>query len=166
MKPVITYVKYLLRSTNEHGVHSPFVYDLVTKALRHKGKLPEHPTAKAIPFFDSLPGKYQRALNNSLHHLFGEEAPVIAHGNSSNALSTGTSLVYLESRDQSDPTAIAPLLEGLGNETVVLLNKTNDTPLWHALTQHPEIHLTVDCHHIGMAWKRAQQAKENFIIRL
>ncbi|MBL7472620.1 hypothetical protein IS446_07450 [Robertkochia sp. 1368] len=163
---MITYFKYLLRSTNEHGVHSPFVYDLVTKALRHKDKMPKHPTAKELPFFDSLPGKYQRALNNSLHHLFGAEAPVIALGSFVNTLTSGASLVFLESQDQLEPTAIAPLLERLGNETVILLNKTSDTPLWRALTQHPEIHLTVDCHRIGMAWKRAQQAKENFTIRL
>lgn len=166
MKPVITYFKYLFRSTNEHGVHSPFVYDLVTKALRCKRKLRKHPSAKALPFFNNLPEKYQRALNNSLHHLFGEQVPDITHGLSGNTFSAGTPLLYLGPLDQSDPAAIDTLLNRLENDTVLLLHKTRDTPLWRALTQHPEIHLTVDCHQIGMAWKRTQQAKENFTIRL
>lgn len=29
----ISYCKFLVKSTNQHGVHSPFVYDLVTKCL-------------------------------------------------------------------------------------------------------------------------------------
>ena len=31
-----TYIKFLLSSTNQHGVHSPFVYDIVTKCFYDK----------------------------------------------------------------------------------------------------------------------------------
>jgi len=34
--PVKTYLKFLKNSTNQHGVHSPFVYDLLTKCLYTK----------------------------------------------------------------------------------------------------------------------------------
>ena len=33
MYQIIQYFKFLLKSTNEHGVHSPFVYDLITKCF-------------------------------------------------------------------------------------------------------------------------------------
>ncbi len=32
----LAYVKFLAKSTNEHGVHSPFVFNLVTKGLYNK----------------------------------------------------------------------------------------------------------------------------------
>ncbi|GGD02304.1 O-methyltransferase [Hyunsoonleella pacifica] len=36
------YIKFLLKSTNQHGVHSPFVYDLVTKCFYDKTKYFEY----------------------------------------------------------------------------------------------------------------------------
>lgn len=39
MYRVRAYLKYLLKSTNHHGVHSPFVYNLVTKCFYAKSSL-------------------------------------------------------------------------------------------------------------------------------
>ena len=39
---ILSYFKFLIKSTNEHGVHSPFVFDLVTKCFYDKTKYPEY----------------------------------------------------------------------------------------------------------------------------
>jgi predicted O-methyltransferase YrrM len=39
-----SYLKFILRSTNQHGVHSPFVYDLVTQCFYDKKFYPAYRT--------------------------------------------------------------------------------------------------------------------------
>ena len=43
---ILAYFKFLLRSTNQHGVHSPFVFDLVTKCLYDKSKYDKYESIK------------------------------------------------------------------------------------------------------------------------
>ncbi|MFN8325071.1 MAG: class I SAM-dependent methyltransferase [Flavobacteriaceae bacterium] len=42
-----SYLKFLYNSKNEHGVHSPFVFDLVTKCFYDKTKYPEYSILKS-----------------------------------------------------------------------------------------------------------------------
>lgn len=42
MFQIIQYIKFLFKSTNQHGVHSPFVYDLVTKCFYDKTNYPDY----------------------------------------------------------------------------------------------------------------------------
>lgn len=46
-KLIIAYIKFILRSKNQHSVHSPFVYDLVTKCFYDNTKYPAYKQLKA-----------------------------------------------------------------------------------------------------------------------
>jgi len=41
-----SYIKFLRKSKNQHGIHSPFVFDLVTKCFYDKTNHPEYKTLK------------------------------------------------------------------------------------------------------------------------
>lgn len=43
---IIAYLKFLFTSTNQHGVHSPFVFDLVTRCFYNTKKLPAYTKLK------------------------------------------------------------------------------------------------------------------------
>ncbi|WP_299101240.1 O-methyltransferase [uncultured Winogradskyella sp.] len=42
MYQIKSYIKFLTKATNQHGVHSPFVYNFVTKCLYDKTTYPEY----------------------------------------------------------------------------------------------------------------------------
>lgn len=43
---ITSYIKFIVKSTNQHGVHSPFVYDLITKCFYDKKKYTQYNTIK------------------------------------------------------------------------------------------------------------------------
>ncbi|NQX85997.1 MAG: class I SAM-dependent methyltransferase [Flavobacteriaceae bacterium] len=49
---IVAYIKFLLSSTNQHGVHSPFVYDLVTKCFYDSTRYDDY--AKISTYKDKL----------------------------------------------------------------------------------------------------------------
>ncbi|WP_055448741.1 O-methyltransferase [Lacinutrix mariniflava] len=59
LNQIIAYIKFLLRSTNQHGVHSPFVYNLITKCFYDKSKYPQY---KELAF-------YKKVLNKSKQNI-------------------------------------------------------------------------------------------------
>lgn len=54
-----SYLKFLWHSTNQHGVHSPFVFDLVTKCFYNKKPKPEYSVLK----------KYRKSLLDNKHTI-------------------------------------------------------------------------------------------------
>ena len=47
MFQIFEYIKFLFKSTNQHGVHSPFVYDLVTQCFYDTKNHPEYAQLKS-----------------------------------------------------------------------------------------------------------------------
>ena len=47
MYQIIQYLKFLISSTNKHGVHSPFVYDLTTKCLNNNFRFAQYRIIKS-----------------------------------------------------------------------------------------------------------------------
>lgn len=91
MHHLSSYLQFLLKSTNQHGVHSPFVYDLVTKCFYDRTNYQEYKTIEA----------YRRNLlqNNELITItdFGAGSKVFKSNNrriNAIAKTSGTSLKH------------------------------------------------------------------------
>lgn len=167
MYKTLKYLKYLFRSTNQHGVHSPFVFQWVTQAIYGKQEQELHPALKKLETLNDLKKKDLKALNRSLYHLFGDKCPqIILPGIKATAPAETNRLVFIDLTADTSAPPPETLVSTLDNDTLVLIRKTGEPSFWKALTTHPEIHLTMDCYHIGYALKRKEQVKENFTIRL
>jgi len=108
------YLKFLKASTNQHGVHSPFVYDLVTKCFYDRSRYKEYTilkqyrqslyqNSKSISIFDFGSGSRVFKSNNRVISKMAKTSGItskrakllfrmVRYFNSKNILELGTSL--------------------------------------------------------------------------
>lgn len=164
MYPFLSYIKFLLTATNQHGVHSPFVYSFVTKCLytkRNKAlSITEDVLVKSISYFsvkkiglvtDSNTLKIK--LNSIFEDLDYKTVPF--------------DLVYANEKSKAFTTIGESYIH---NDTILLIEgiyKSKDnTAMWNELKKEEQVRVTVDLYHCGVVFFRREQAKEHFKIRL
>ena len=184
LQKIKSYIKFLYHSKNEHGVHSPFVFDLVTKCFYDKTKYPEYSLLKnnskrARLFFRIIryfKPKTILEIGNPTEldtNLFSSEI-ISIEDFEKNKLSKNDKifdLVYFN-QNESQKTTIAYfelLLPTVANDSVWIINdihKSNENGnTWDIIKNHPKIKVTIDSFHFGMVFFRAEQEKEHFVIR-
>ncbi|WP_431122373.1 hypothetical protein [Flagellimonas flava] len=154
-----------MKSTNEHGVHSPFVFRFVTQCLYSKGKAHKSKSIdvllKCIFYFDvskvAILDHLQAAqtIMNSFPHLeYDKQSSDVVFAN------------------QFDLFHFNQLLtEGkLHNDSVVLIDGIHQNPQkqeqWQSLITSPKITVSIDMYHLGAIFIRSEQEKEHFTIRI
>ncbi len=162
---LISYLKFLIKSTNEHGVHSPFVFNFVTKCLYSKEKMSSNKTMnvllKSIGYFnykkvliDNSPEVEER-VRDTFQDMYFDRSTV--------------DIVYTDHMNISKFTTL--LSEGkLHNGSMVLVDgiyhdkkRLED---WENLIASPNITVSMDMFHCGAIFIREEQVKEHFTIRI
>ena len=162
---LISYLSFLLKSTNQHGVHSPFIYNYVTKCLYTKPKQSKIKSVdvllKSIAYFAAR--TIQIDGNPDLKQKVQEHFPEIDWDSSHpdiffvGGLSKNKFLDFLS--------------EGkFHNDSIIFINAihqdANKLQQWEELITLPQITVSVDMFHLGMISIRKEQEKEHFIIRI
>ncbi|KZS38290.1 hypothetical protein AWE51_17165 [Aquimarina aggregata] len=176
------YFKFLLKSTNQHGVHSPFVYNLVTKCFYDKkSNISNNITISAYKKHD-LSLKNLKLINRVIlylecqHIVILDDSPypidqIIQIGDlasvTKNTESDHYDLAY--TNDYSMKT-LDILFSNSHNDSLVLINniyKSKDNlSTWEKIKDHPKVTVTIDTFDLGFVFFRTEQAKEHFTIRL
>ncbi|MFS4418307.1 hypothetical protein [Maribacter sp. 2307ULW6-5] len=163
MYPLISYLKFLLASTNAHGVHSPFVYGYLTRCLHQKkpGGLTatEAVLAQSIRYF-SFDGVWlfheRPQLKSKLEQQCGPirwqpKAPQVAY------LNKGLPNAFF---------GAAPAMAAGGMLVVPDIHKSRERfRAWKQLLQEPRGRVTLDLFHCGVVFFGREQAKEHFTLR-
>ncbi|WP_461534377.1 hypothetical protein [Sinomicrobium sp.] len=163
---MVKYLKFWLRSTNQYGVHSPFVYQFVTQGLYKKGKFRGRKThrilLRIISYFgieQLVPTEECSDLQMLLYRYFPHlservkgKKRLVYH-----QLDTGTALgSYFSWKDFDEEDIL--VVEGIYRS-----QKSEDS--WKEICQHPRVRVTVNLFWLGVVFFRRGQAKEHFVIR-
>ena len=164
MYKLIEYLKHLLTATNEHGVHSPFVYAYVTKCLYAKSKYKaskcEKVALKSIIYFKMKGLKIMSSdsrIEKMILKNFGlktSDSPPHDFIYSDNPL---TNLITIHK-------------EQIQNNSMLLVahihNNKSNSATWEALKQNEAVTVSVDLFYCGALFFRKEQVKEHFKIRI
>ncbi|WP_421812527.1 hypothetical protein [Flagellimonas sp.] len=160
----VSYLKFLAKSTNQHGVHSPFVFSYVTQCLYSKKRLHKNKSInvllKTIAYFnfDSI-----SVNNKSIRELVKQNFPEVQFDKNT------VDLLFINELSAYSFEKI--LSEGkLHNDSLILIDSiyANQQNLeqWNQLIALPEITVSIDMYYCGLISIRREQVKEHFRIRI
>ncbi len=158
-------MKFLVKSTNQHGVHSPFVFDYLTKCLYPKPKESKNKVEdlvlKSVPYFN---------LRNISINDNGTLQKKLANSFADRLLRKETFDMIYFSRPSSK-NAEQPFQEfPLHNNTLIIYENIHESKetydLWKQLSQMEIITVSIDMFHCGVLFVRKQQVKQHFTIRI
>ena len=158
---LLRYLRFLLKSTNHHGVHSPFVFDYVTKCLYtrpriSKNKL-DHVVLKSISYFDYRSVYCQ---NNELARKLHKSSTRLEINN------PPYDLVILSSLHPQNLSELFSSKKSHNNSMFVIPSLQKNWLEWQKFIRHPEVTVSIDCFYLGILFIRKEQVKEHFTIRL
>jgi len=180
-----SYIQFLWHSKNEHGVHSPFVFLLLTQGLYNKKiKLPD----AALSTYKGVNSKKSRLLFKIVHYFspksilivgdttFEKEVMALANPKAKIVIdidieSAIYNCIYFSSIGINSITedTIEQLVLTTENDTFWILEDIHANAaaeaLWQTLKQNPKVTVTIDTYHFGLVFFRREQVEEHFIIR-
>lgn len=180
-----SYLQFLWHSKNEHGVHSPFVFLLLTHCFYNKKiKLP----AATLSQYKGVQSKKSRLLYKIIQYLSPKsiliigpatyEKEVITFGNPKATIDIGIAIdtaiyncIYFSSNNPLAITykTIESLFLTIENDSFWILEDIHanaaSEALWEKIKSNPKVKVTIDTYRLGLVFFRREQEKEHFIIR-
>ena len=171
------YIKFLLKSSNAHGIHSPFVYNLITLCLRKKYKkdIKFKKYVNGFPKFLNL--KSIQILNDLILYLKTENYYCITEEKHSFLLlpsleklqkkhPENSDLIYVSENNQNIKLLLDLISNLKQNGLLIIENPYSNKVLWEEVKNKLDTQIVVDTFYYGLIFNRKQQAKENFKIRI
>src|SRR5690606_38794502 len=119
---ILPYIKFLFTSTNAHGVHSPFVFDLVQKCFYANEHNPKRQCSKKEQLLYRLAGyfKPETIYTNS---ITATEVQLLSTVSViTNVLPAHIGFAYIKNRQgETIPDTFKQLLPGLSNNSVLVV---------------------------------------------
>lgn len=163
------YFKFWWKSSNEHGVHSPFVFNLLTKGLypkdsrwkklAKKNAFPQRVLAYYAPKHIAIIGVEQKIeVTSTVVTCFKPSQ------GKSDLIWIGSSL------DQQSALTSDILYAAMHNDTVLMFDRRKENSvvvqLWEDVVSDERFIVTLDFYYFGLAFIRSEQLKQHFTLRM
>lgn len=160
---ILAYINYLIRSKNQHGIHSPFVFDFVTKGLYQRQKnqrnLNLNPTDLAF-------SKAEEKLLKKILNYFQIEDEFNRIINSTKTLGDNYKILYYNNLKNFN---IDSLNRDSSVEMLIIrrIHQSKESEeKWQEIINFKSATVTMDLFYFGLVFFRKEQRKEHFIIRV
>ncbi|MGV3460135.1 MAG: hypothetical protein ACO1N9_06740 [Flavobacterium sp.] len=183
-------LSFLWKSANAHGVHSPFVFNIVQNGLYAK------PFRLSKGEYKVLPQGFSFAKTDILYRLTRhfKATKLLALGGNAQAVTETIRQLGENSRLQlwffstlapiqggveigivSDSTqagvmeAFEEIIKNCSNNTMCVIDNIHESQqmewAWEAIKKDPRVTVTVDTYHLGLVFFRHESVKQHFTIR-
>ncbi len=159
---IFSYIKFLFKSTNQHGVHSPFVYDFVTKGLYNKNLKNDI----SIDLDSKIKlSKREEKIFLKIVNYFKIDTILLNNIDSTKTLNRSHNLLFINNLNkfksvlnQEELITIFIVAQGIHD------SKTNYKN-WQEIIKVKNATVTIDLFYFGLIFFRKEQQKEHFTIR-
>ena len=186
MNGLFAYLKFWWHSKNEHGVHSPFVFDLVTKCFYNRRKLSEYQQLSnkdsKSKFLIRLGAHFKFEycfVSATIDPKFKEALNLVQNTSTFKAIDDLINnqqkklkkpcLIYLDLKTIEE-SSIGDLFQICHKDSIILIPSIRGTKTrfehWNQLKSQSEISVSIDTFYWGLLFFRTEQPKEHFTIRL
>ncbi len=173
MRP-FAYFSFWLKSSNEHGIHSPFVFNWIMQGLYIKNPLWDTMPKKTVfverVFAYFKPQKVAWLSEQPIPDKIAQQSVFFSSLGSMRDSETTTQMIYIDRVQKFGAVEIVAALKGLGNHAFVLVDKRSQSSeirsFWQQLVWDPNITVSMDFYYFGLGFVRKEQLKQHFTIRL
>ena len=158
----LQYICYYLTATNKHGVHSPFVFQLLTEVIQTK-RFYYNGNKKNSALISRLLSHFKpkKIVEIGSHFLY--EKSIIYHQSFQNIKSDLIDFIYIQ---KSTTDTLKKALKYMHNDSVLVLNNIHQTKEeWKFLLNHSKVNVSINLFYIGLVFLRDQQEEQHFTIR-
>ena len=159
----LTYIRYYLLAKNKHGIHSPFVYQLLTEVIKPKKRVYFNREKNTRQLIKRLVTHFQP---NSIAEIGIQNLSKHSKNYTSDFQNIKTKFVDFIYLNTTTIETLDTALKYMHNDSVLLLNNIHQTKEdWQYIQRHPKVNVSINLFYIGLIFLREQQEEQHFTIR-